>query len=197
MFSIFKPKAHKELAPLLTDIHSHLLPQLDDGVNSLEESGSLIRQFIELGYTGLITTPHIMSDYYRNEPDQILEKLTLLKTYLTEQNISIAIEAAAEYYLDESLLAKVKNNEKLLTFGSNYLLFETNFLTEPYQLKEFIFSVTTQGYKPILAHPERYQYLVGDFEKVEDLRNRGLLFQLNIPSIMGAYSKPIQKLAFR
>jgi len=195
VFSFFKSKTQVNLAPLETDIHSHLLPQLDDGVKSLEESGQLIRQFIDLGYTKIITTPHVMNDFYRNESGDIIKKLELLKQYLKSENINIPIEAAAEYYLDESLIERIKRGEKLLTFGANYLLFETNFLTEPFQLKEFIFSVTTLGYKPVLAHPERYQYLVNNFLKVEDLKNRGVLFQINIPSIIGAYSRPIQKLA--
>ncbi|GAB1445502.1 MAG: capsular biosynthesis protein [Cyclobacteriaceae bacterium] len=197
MFSFFKSKAQIDLAPLKTDIHSHLLPQLDDGVKSLEESGQLIRQFIDLGYTKLITTPHVMNDFYRNEPNDIIAKLELLKKYLKSESINIPVEAAAEYYLDESLIERIKKGEKLLTFGANFLLFETNFITEPFQLKEFIFSVTTLGYKPVLAHPERYQYLVNNFLKVEDLKNRGVLFQLNIPSIIGAYSKPTQKLAIQ
>ncbi|MEQ9413665.1 MAG: CpsB/CapC family capsule biosynthesis tyrosine phosphatase [Cyclobacteriaceae bacterium] len=197
MFSFFKQKRQVSLTPLETDIHSHLLPQLDDGVKSLEESGQLIRQFIDLGYKKIITTPHVMNDFYRNESSDITEKLALLRQYLNAEKIDIPIEAAAEYFLDESLIERINKGEKLLTFGNNYLLFETNFLTEPFQLKEFIFSVTTLGYKPVLAHPERYQYLVSSFEKVEDLRNRGVLFQINIPSIIGAYSKPIQKLALQ
>ncbi len=197
MLSFFKPKPKPSLSHLQTDIHSHLLPQLDDGVKSLEEATTLIKQFIDLGYSKLITTPHIMSDYYRNEPSQILSALDSLKHHLNNENLIFPIEAAAEYYLDESLSAKAKTNEELLTFGKKYLLFETNFLTEPFQLKEFIFDLTTQGYQPILAHPERYQYLVNDFSKVEDLRNRGLLFQISIPSIIGVYSKPIQKLAIK
>lgn len=197
MFSFLKTKSSASLAPLQTDIHSHLLPGLDDGVNSLEESHQLIMQFMELGYRKLITTPHVMSDFYRNEPIHIHEKLNLLNQYLKEKNVDLTVEAAAEYYLDEMLIGKVNNNEVLLTFGSKYLLFETNFLTEPFQLNEFIFSAITQGYKPVLAHPERYQYLITNFSKVEDLRNRGVLFQINMPSIIGAYSKPIQKLAIQ
>lgn len=197
MFSFFKSKSVSTFAPLLTDIHSHLLPQLDDGVDSLEESEKIIQQFIGLGYTKIITTPHIMSDFYRNEPNQIQKKLNSLNQFLKEKHVDITIEAAAEYYLDEVLMSKVNNSESLLTFGTKYLLFETNFLTEPFQLNEFIFSVTTQGYRPVLAHPERYQYLVNNFDKVEDLRNRGVYFQVNIPSILGAYSKPIQKLAIQ
>ena len=196
MFSFFKAK-EAEVPPLKTDIHSHLLPQLDDGVKSLEESAQLVRQFMSLGYTKLVTTPHVMNDFYRNDPGTIAGGLESLKQFLAKENINVSIEAAAEYYLDESLMERVNKNERLLTFGANYLLFETNFLTEPFQLKEFIFSATTQGYKPVMAHPERYQYLVNDFGKAGDLKDRGVLFQVNIPSIIGAYSRPIQKLAIQ
>lgn len=196
MFSLFAKREAKS-NPLLTDIHSHLLPGLDDGVKSFEEAIRIIRQFKELGYVKAVTTPHVMSDAYRNEPQQILSQLHLLRESLRAESVDFEIEACAEYYLDELLVQKLNQGERLLTFGNNYLLFETNFLTEPYQLKDFIFNASTQGYRLILAHPERYQYLVSDFSKVEDLRNRNVLFQINIPSIVGAYSKPIQKLAFQ
>jgi protein-tyrosine phosphatase len=83
----------------------------------------------------------------------------------------------------------------MLTFGKNYLLFETNFLTEPFNLKDFIFKATTNGYKPVLAHPERYIYLQNDLVKLEDLLQRGVLFQVNISSITGYYSKQAQATA--
>ncbi|HEY5825061.1 MAG TPA: CpsB/CapC family capsule biosynthesis tyrosine phosphatase [Cyclobacteriaceae bacterium] len=181
--------------PLGTDMHSHLLAGLDDGVKSLEEAEVIIREFQNQGYTKLITTPHIMSDHYRNDPDIIKKKLAELQSHLAQKKIEIKIEAAAEYYLDEILLKQVAENHKLLTFGSSYLLFETNFLSEPYQLKDFIFKITTQGYKPVLAHPERYQYM--SLEKAEDLRNRGVLFQINMLSLIGHYSKPIQSMAYK
>ena len=101
--------------------------------------------------------------------------------------------ASAEYYLDEELFRKVEANEPLLTFGERCLLFETNMITEPYQLKDFIFKITSLGYKPVLAHPERYAYMTR--EKAEDLRDRGILFQLNMLSIIGYYSKSIQRTA--
>lgn len=192
MISFFKPKP-KFQNPILTDMHSHLLAGIDDGVKTWEESVQVIREFHRLGYRKLITTPHIMSDYYRNEPAGIKEKLRELQEILLRESIDIRMEAAAEYYLDEELMRKVESKEPLLTFGDAYLLFETNFLTEPYQLKEFIFQVITQGYKPILAHPERYQYMT--MEKAEELRDRGVLLQVNIPSLIGYYSRPIQKLA--
>ena len=196
MFSLFKSKPTKASIPLTIDIHSHLLPGLDDGVKTMDEAFQIIRRFEDLGYRKIITTPHIMNDYYRNTPEGILKKKTEVLDFLTQQNCVIQLEAAAEYYLDESLLQLVDSNEKLLTFGSaRFLLFETNFLTEPYQLKDFIFKITTQRYKPVLAHPERYEYLNKNFDKLEDLRNRGVLFQLNILSLIGFYSVPIQKMA--
>lgn len=176
-------------------MHSHLLAALDDGVKSHEEAVDLIRQFYNLGYRKLITTPHIMSDYYRNEPEQIKLKLAELKDRVAKENIPMELEAAAEYYLDEELMKKIEAREQLLTFGNSYLLFETNFLNEPYQLKDFIFKAITQGYKPILAHPERYNYMTLD--KAEELRNRGVLLQINIPSIIGYYSNQIQRMAIK
>lgn len=192
VISFFKPKP-KFQNPILTDMHSHLLAGIDDGVKTWEESVQVIREFHRLGYRKLITTPHIMSDYYRNEPAGIKEKLRELQEILLREGIDMKMEAAAEYYLDEELIRKVENKERLLTFGDSYLLFETNFLTEPYQLKDFLFQVITQGYKPVLAHPERYQYMT--MEKAEELKDRGVLLQVNIPSLIGVYSRPIQKLA--
>ena len=176
----------------LVDIHSHLLPGLDDGVQAPEESEAIILEFQRLGYTKLITTPHVMSDFYRNSNEIILQKLAETNAYLKQKGIAVTLEAAAEFYLDEVLVSRVENNEPLLTFGKNYLLFETNFMTEPLNLKEFIFLATTKGYKPVLAHPERYIYLQNNFAKAEDLFGRGVLFQLNMSSLSGYYSKGAQ-----
>jgi len=193
MFSFFRKTEQKDHLPLQTDIHSHLLAGIDDGVKSLEEAEKIIFEFQEAGYTKLITTPHIMSDRYRNDPVIIGEKLKELREHLSQKKINIKVEAAAEYYFDEELYTKVNSGEQLLSFGNKYLLFETNFLSEPFQLKEFIFKITTQGYKPVLAHPERYDYMT--LEKAEDLRDRGVLFQINTMSLTGHYSKPVQVMA--
>ena len=193
MFSFFKKQPEPNSIPLKVDIHSHLLSNLDDGVTSLQEAEEIILEFAEMGYTKLITTPHIMSDAYRNEPHQIREKLKELNDHLLSRNISVTIEAAAEYYLDEVLLKMLHEGKEFLTFGSRYLLFETNYLTEPYLLNDFIFRLTVNGYKPVLAHPERYHYMT--VEKAEDLRNRGVILQVNTLSIIGYYSKSVQRLA--
>lgn len=176
-------------------MHAHLLAGLDDGVKTHDEALLLIRNFHDLGYRKLITTPHIMSDYYRNEPDQINSKLVELNEVLKTNQVPVVVEAAAEYYLDETLIQKINAHEKILTFGSDYLLFETNFFSEPYHLNDFIFNAITQGYKPVLAHPERYQYMT--MEKADELRNRGVLLQLNIPSIVGYYGKPVERMSIK
>ncbi|NJM25634.1 MAG: capsular biosynthesis protein [Bacteroidia bacterium] len=191
MFDWFK-KEKATPAPLTTDVHSHLLPGLDDGVKTLEESLALISTFRSLGYRKLITTPHVMSDAYRNTSDDILGALHTVRSAVAEKSIHIDLQAAAEYYLEEDFFRRVESGEKVLTFGNNLLLFETNFMTEPLNLKEFIFIAHTKGYKLVLAHPERYVYMHNDLAKMEDLLNRGVQFQLNISSLTGYYSKGAQ-----
>jgi tyrosine-protein phosphatase YwqE len=184
-------------ANLKVDMHSHLIPAIDDGVRTNQESLEIIQRFEQLGYEKLITTPHVMSHLHRNTTEGIRSGLAQLNTFLADQNTKVKVEAAAEYYLDETLIHMLQNNEPLLTMGKNYLLFETNFLNEPFNLKDFIFLATTKGYKLIMAHPERYMYLQSGLEKAEDLLTRGVLFQVNIGSIAGSYSKAVQNTAFK
>lgn len=197
MLSWFRKEKPRDASLTLpfVDIHSHLLPCLDDGVQSFEETEEIIRNFQRLGYKKLITTPHVMSDFFRNTNEDIIQKLKEVNLMLAQKGIEITLEAAAEYYLDEALIKKIESNSPLLTFGKNYLLFETNFMTEPLNLKEFIFLASTKGYKPVLAHPERYVYLQSSFAKAEDLIGRGVLFQVNISSLSGYYSKGAQTTA--
>jgi protein-tyrosine phosphatase len=180
---------------VLVDLHSHLLPGIDDGCENIEQSIELIREFEKLGRKKLITTPHIMGDYYRNTPEIILPKLEELRARVKLEGIDMQLEAAAEYYLDETLIHKLDNNEPLLTIGDKYVLFETSFLNSPTQLDSLIFKLKSNGYKPILAHPERYTYLINNFEKIDDIISRGVYFQVNINSLAGYYSKTSKELA--
>lgn len=138
-----------------------------------------------------------MSDAYRNSSEGILAKLAELRQHLEQKNINVTVDAAAEYYLDEAVMEMLGTNKPMLTFGAKYLLFETNFLTEPMNLKEFIFLATSKGYKPVLAHPERYLYLQQHWDNLEDLLHRGVLFQVNISSVTGYYSKGAQVTAHK
>jgi protein-tyrosine phosphatase len=193
VFSIFSSKRKQPVRSLITDMHSHLLPGIDDGVKNNEESFRVIDKLIELGYEKIITTPHIMVDYYGNTNASVTEAYNNFLPALRDAGYTIPFQYAAEYYFDEVFYSQVTSKEKLLTFGDRHFLFETNFLSEPLQLKEMIFAVTSQGYKPILAHPERYQYMT--IEKVEDLRDRGVLLQINLLSLIGFYGPHIQKFA--
>lgn len=195
MFNWSKKETAKNVNALVIDIHSHLLPGLDDGVQTYEESEDIILHFQKIGYRKLITSPHVMSDTFRNTTERILARLAKLQTHLKNQQIDVEIQAAAEYYLDEQVYKMVDENQKMLTFGKNYLLFETNFLNEPFNMKDFIFLATTKGYRPILAHPERYAYIQNNMDKAKDLLDRGVLFQINISSITGHYSKIVQTTA--
>ena len=182
------------LPELLVDMHSHLIPGIDDGAISIEDSISMIREFSELGYKKLITTPHIMGDFYKNTPEIILSRLEKVKDRVNSEGIEIEIDAAAEYYLDEWFMKKVDEKD-VLTFGNNYLLIETSYINEPSQLDEVLFQVKASGYQPILAHPERYTYMYSNFQRYKDIYATGVLFQLNLNSISGYYSKAAQDIA--
>jgi tyrosine-protein phosphatase YwqE len=110
--------------PITTDIHSHLLPGIDDGVKTIKDAIAIIKKFKLLGYSKLITTPHVMSDAYPNNPAIIDEKLLLVREAIEEENIDIVLEAAAEYYVDMPFLELIEEDE-FVTFNGNYVLFET------------------------------------------------------------------------
>ena len=192
MFSFFSKQSTIPTA-LVTDMHSHLIPGIDDGVKTLTEAVDVLHHLLDLGYKKFITTPHIMSDYFGNTAESVRAAYEHFLPQLRERGYQVPLECAAEYYLDDTVFTAVTRKEKLLTFGTNHLLFETNVISEPLHLNEFIFALTLQGYKPILAHPERYQYMT--LEKAEDLRNRGVLLQINLLSLIGYYGPPIQRRA--
>ncbi|WP_245706011.1 tyrosine-protein phosphatase [Catalinimonas alkaloidigena] len=178
-------------------MHSHLIPGIDDGAQTLEESIEMIRYFASLGYRKLITTPHIIHDYYENTPEIIEQGLQQVRDAVAQAGIDLTIEAAAEYYLDEYFAECLKERQPLLTFGGNYVLVETSFLNAPILLEALAFQLQAVGYQPVLAHPERYQYLQNDFSMVERLLQMGLLMQVNILSLGGYYSKGARRCAER
>lgn len=183
-----------DLSLVKTDMHSHLIPGIDDGSKSMDDTLTLLRKFAELGYKKVITTPHVMSDFYKNTPEIILGGLEKVREAIKLEGIAIEIEAAAEYYLDFHFDELIKKKE-LLTFGDKHVLFELSFNDEPPRVKDAIFNLVTEGYKPILAHVERYPFYFNQWEKIDDFRNRGVLLQLNINSLSGHYGPPVKKMA--
>jgi protein-tyrosine phosphatase len=197
MFGLFKKKEVKKVVDfnysgIITDMHSHVLPGIDDGAQTPEESIVLIRKMMDLGIRKIIATPHIMLDYYRNDHESIFNALAILKEELRVQNIDIDISAAAEHYFDESFEQRVEDR-KVLTMGDNYVLFEFSFINQPINAIAVIQKMRDMGYKPILAHPERYNYM--DIDQLRRIRMMGVNLQLNTISLTGYYGKTTKKLA--
>jgi protein-tyrosine phosphatase len=176
--------------PVTTELHSHLIPAVDDGVQSMEQSVAILKRFAELGYKKVITTPHIMADFYKNSKENLLPALEEVKNELSKQQIDIELQVAAEYMIDDMFIEKVLSKQ-LLTFGNNYVLIEMPFDQEAPNMKEALFEMQLNNYQPVLAHPERYMYYAFNKSKYEDLIQQGILFQVNLFSLVGYYS-PLQ-----
>lgn len=178
-------------------MHSHLIPGIDDGAKTMEDSIGMIEKLIGLGYEKIITTPHIFNDYYPNTPEIILSGLKDLKAALAERGMKIEIEAAAEYYVDGFFENLLQTNAQLLTFSDNCLLIEFSTFAEPANALDIIFQLNTRGYQVILAHPERYLYFTKQFEKFEKFKSVGCSLQVNLLSLTGYYGSEQKKLALK
>lgn len=194
---LFDNKEQKQPSNFVkVDMHSHILPNLDDGSESLESSLELVEHMVGLGYEKLIMTPHIMGDFYKNTPEGIYEKLNILQKGVDEKGLKIKLDIAAEYYLDEWFVNKIEKNEPILTLGDTphkYVLVETSYMNKPSNLYDVIFNMKSLGYQPVLAHPERYTYLYQNFEKFQEIYERGVSFQINLNSLTGYYSGAAKK----
>ena len=177
------------------DMHSHLIPGIDDGAPDLDTSVQLINGLMHLGFKKLITTPHVMQDMYPNKRDDILRQYESLKNELNAEGINVEIAVAAEYFLDDNFKKIVERKEPLLSFGDNLVLVELSMASEPLDFRAILFEMQMQGYQPVIAHPERYVYHERNKEFFEDLKTAGYFFQLNIMALAGAYGKSINELA--
>lgn len=198
IFGKRNPAAALSLGCLEVDMHSHVIPGIDDGAAAMEDSLDMLRAFCGLGYRKIITTPHIMSDGYRNSPGNILPGLEKVREAAKQAGIEIEIEAAAEYYLDEVFMANL--DKGVLSFGGDkkYVLFETSYVSKPMSLFNAVFKMQTLGYSPVLAHPERYQYWwerKEAIEEMQEMRERGAKLQVNISSFGGRYGKSSSTIA--
>jgi protein-tyrosine phosphatase len=195
--SLFGPKKRKtpfDLSKLGVDMHSHLIPGIDDGAPTMEHSIAMLNKFAQLGYRKVVTTPHILGEVHPNTPETILSGLAEVQKELKELKIPIEIEAAAEYFCDETLLPKIKA-KNILSFGNNYVLMEFSMLHASQYEAQALFELQVAGYIPILAHFERYPYYHGNFEKVEELRARNIKIQVNLGSLTGHYGPGVRKMA--
>jgi len=190
-----KKKREKRRGPILSvDVHSHLIPNIDDGSQSMEESLALLQGFEELGYEKLIITPHIMSDSYPNSATTILNGLDALRQEAKKNGITLQLEAGAEYYLDEYFFEEMKQ-EKIMSIANRYVLFESSYISKPLQIEEMIFAIGEAGYEPMMAHPERYRYIHDPEKEYRRFKDLGVHFQVNINSFGGHYGKQAEVLA--
>ncbi len=195
MFNFFKKKIkHINYESLKIDFHSHILPELDDGSENMEESIELLRKMQGFGYTHLIMSPHVMGDFYKNTPEMILEKLQLLQEASDANGLQITLLASAEYYLDEWFDEKIKAKQ-LLPFAKNKILFEISYVNEPHNLFDTIFNLQIAGFQPILAHPERYSFFHSRYDMYEKIAQTGCRLQVNLLSLIGYYGPNEKRIA--
>ncbi|WP_339836329.1 CpsB/CapC family capsule biosynthesis tyrosine phosphatase [uncultured Flavobacterium sp.] len=196
MFSFLKPKARLlDLIPTnYVDIHSHVLPGIDDGAKTIEDSKFLLESMIEFGFTKVITSPHTIENIWNNTPETISNALKFTKENLSALTEKVALKAASEYIMDD-YFASLFDEGKLLTIKDNYVLVEMSYINPPIQLYDYIFKLQVAGYIPILAHPERYVFYHSDFSNYAKLKKAGCYFQMNLLSATGYYGKEVAKIA--
>lgn len=182
---------------LKVDVHSHVLPHFDDGVDDFNQSIQLVLEFQKMGFEKLVLTPHIMKGYYERTPEVLVKQTDELRFLLKKSGIPMSLDLAAEYYLDDYFFELLDAREPLLTLdqAGKYLLVETSFVCKKDFLVQAIKRITAAGYTPVLSHPESYSFLKDDLELLKQLRLMGLLFQVNINSLIGYYAKQARQTA--
>lgn len=196
MLSLFKSKpVLKDLIPdNYIDIHSHLLPGIDDGAKTIEDSLKLTKALQGFGTEQIITTPHIIQNFWENDTQNIKANEEDTHNKFSKNNLFIPFHAAAEYMMDDHFV-QLFQSEKLLTLKDNYVLVEMSYINPPIQLYSILFDLQVAGYIPVLAHPERYVFYHNKFEEYKKLINAGCLLQLNLLSTVGYYGEGITKIA--
>lgn len=196
MLSLFKSKP--KLAELIpsgyVDIHSHILPGIDDGAQKIKDSKFLLESMIDFGFSKVITTPHTMKNVWDNTTSSIGDAYNLVHSELPELSKQVSLQFASEYFLDENLI-RLAQQEKLLSLKDNFILIEMSYLNAPIQLYDFLFELQLKGYHLVLAHPERYNYFHSNKKEYQKLKKAGCLFQLNLLSTVGYYGKNVAEIA--
>lgn len=200
MLSIFKQKkiALTAIFPEnFVDIHSHLLPGLDDGSKNMADTLALLKRLHGYGINNFVFTPHIMESVWENTSETIDPKQKQVKKHLKSVGMtSLKTRAAAEYMLDGNF-AKILQTEALRTIKDSKILVEMSYSNAPINLYDMLFSIQIAGYQPILAHPERYSFYHNNFKAYNKLKEAGCLFQLNLLSLSNYYGKGVKKTAIR
>jgi tyrosine-protein phosphatase YwqE len=178
------------------DIHSHILPGIDDGSKSLEMSIELLTKMKEYGVVNFVFTPHILEGLWENTPSTINKSFDKLQNIVSKSRdlSDLTMSFAAEYMLDNNF-QKILKNKDILTIKDSFVLIEMSYLNPPINLFEMLFDIQMAGYKPILAHPERYNFLHNSFDEYYKLKDAGCKFQVNLLSLTNYYGKHVNKAA--
>lgn len=197
MFNFWRKSNRVEpnLSFLSVDMHSHLLPALDDGLKHIDDTISFLKEFENLGYQKCIATPHILAEVYPNSPATILPQLQFVKDNLVQQGLHFQIDAAAEYMMDHHFEQNLKMRQPILSIAQKYVLVEMSYIAPSPNFREILFELRVNGYIPILAHPERYSFYFRSLEQLNQFRELGCMFQINILSLSGYYGKPVKQVA--
>jgi len=179
----------------LVDIHNHILPGIDDGAKTVDDSIGLLKGFSEFGITNFVCTPHIMHNYYENTPSTIQEAHLKLEKEMARLGLSdISVDYAAEHMIDDNF-EELLENEKVMGLKKQYVLIEMSYLQPSFNFDLAVDKIAQHSYFPILAHPERYMYFHNKYGKYPTLRNNGIQFQLNLLSLGSeSYGGGVQKI---
>jgi len=190
-FSRSKNSKYSDFSAVGIDMHSHLIPGVDDGSKNVENSIELINGLKDLGFYHLITTPHTLEDIHPNTKETLQLGHSLLKDHLPS---GIKVDLSSEYYLDNQFHEQL-SNDGLMPLPDNRLLVEFSQISRPRNLEEAIFAIGIKGYQVILAHPERYLFFHKHFDYLSRLKDLGVEFQLNALSLTKHYGMHIKSVA--
>lgn len=194
MFHFFSKEKTAAHLPFTTDIHCHLIPGVDDGSPDVATSLRLIERMQGWGIERIFSSPHVTKDSFENTPDTIRDAIAPLRSALDAAGNNVVLSNHAEYRLDDFSLSFFESGN-VMTLPGGYIMIENPFVSEAWFIDNVVFDLQVKGFKPILAHPERYSYYYKNYERYRQLHSAGTLFQINLLSLAGYYGKEQRSMA--
>lgn len=196
MFNFFRKKSLEPTRLFFhTDMHCHLVPGIDDGQKSADEAAALVEREMSWGVNHILCTPHITQDTFENTPEIISGAFAKLQQAVAERGLEgVRLDYSAEHRLDPFFLSELEAGH-IRPFPNGYLLVENSFIQEMWNMDQTIFDLAVKGFKPVLAHPERYKYYYPNRQRYKQLHDAGVLFQINLLSLAGYYGKGEKQMA--
>ena len=176
----------------MIDVHSHILPNIDDGSRSIDETFNLIKEAKEAGFEGIICTSHYMENYYETDRPEREVWINAIHENLKNKNIEMNLYLGNEIYMSDNIIKLLEDGKATTRNDTSYVLFELPLNVEPMNLYDMVYEMQQYKIVPILAHPERYSFVQTDPELIYDLIDKGVLMQANYGSIVGQYGKKAQ-----